>query len=202
MFFSIKSLLFLVIIIVLIGCQNNISTPNTFHMMPKSNWPDQHRDVAKSGYIYAQMSNNAYGQVGDKYNRDGNDFVLPPEYQVEHFGNNDLGFAYSIYKKTVNNSLQEVVIAFRGTEGLTNFDDMWHGNILAKQNPIAIDLYHDIRASLDESGQNEVPIVLTGHSLGGALAIHVAINIDDNISYYVFNSSPRFNKIHNEERKN
>jgi len=35
-------------------------------MDPKSSWPDQHREAALKSYIYAQMSNNAYGQAGDE----------------------------------------------------------------------------------------------------------------------------------------
>ena len=74
---------------------------------------------------------------------------------------------------------------------MTDFDDVYHGNLLARQNPLAIGLYKDVRSDLDNSGHKDVPIVLTGHSLGGALAIHVAINVEGEIPYYVFNSSPR-----------
>lgn len=198
---SIKGLFLSMLLVVLTGCQSHKVVTNTFNMAPKSNWPDQHRAVAMNSYLYAQMSNNTYGQAGDDYCRDGNDFILPPEYRVEHFGNKEFGFAYSIYKKSIQNALKKVIVAFRGTEGLTNFDDVWHGNVLARQNPMAITLYQNIRSQLDESGYGDIPIVLTGHSLGGALAIHVAINVDDNLSYYVFNSSPRFNKNSDEEKK-
>jgi hypothetical protein len=168
---------------------------NTHEMKPVSNWPDQHRTVALKSYIYAQMSNNTYGQAGDKYDSDGNDFVLPPKYTVEHFGNSDFGFAYSIYKNVEENRLLEVIIAFRGTEGLADFDDVYFGNIRGKQNPLAIELYKEVRSGLDESGDANVPIVLTGHSLGGGLAIHTAINVAGEIPYYVFNSSPRFRRL-------
>lgn len=188
-------LFFLSLVIFQTGCQSNKYVENTYEMKPESNWPDQHRRVAQAAYLYAQMSNNTYGQSGDKYDSDGNDFVLPPEWAWQHFGNNDLGFAYSIYRKTKNDKLQEVVIAFRGTEGLTNFDDVYHGNLLARQNPLAIDIYKNIRSELDKDSLSNVPIILTGHSLGGALAIHAAINVPGEVPYFVFNSSPRFKKL-------
>jgi hypothetical protein len=141
------------------------------------------------------MSNNTYGQAGDKYDSDGNDFLLPSEWTWQHFGNKNLGFAYSIYRKTKNKKLQEVAIVYRGTEGLANFDDVYHGNLLARQNPLAIEVYKRIRSDLDKNGLSNVPIILVGHSLGGALAIHAAINVPGEVPYFVFNSSPRFKKL-------
>lgn len=184
-----------------VGCQSNIPVEKTYTMCPPSYWPDQHRQVALKGYLYAQMANNTYGQKGDKYSSDTKDFVLPIEWNVTHFGNNDLGFAYSIFQKTLNDKPQEVVIAFRGTEGLTNWKDFYYGNLRAKQNKLAIKTYEKTREMLDTNGYKDVPIVLVGHSLGGALAIHTAINADEEVPYFVFNSSPRFNDLDPEKNK-
>ena len=193
---SLLIILFSVLLVVFqTACQSNKYIENTYEMSPKSNWSDQHRKTAKKAYLYAQMSNNSYGQAGDEYDNDGNDFVLPSDWKAQHVGNDELGFAYSIYRKTKDDKLQEVVIAFRGTEGITNFDDVYHGNLLARQNPLAISLYKITRSRLDREEQSGVPIVLTGHSLGGALAIHAAINVPGEVPYYVFNSSPRFNRL-------
>lgn len=193
-----KSLVLIMVVIfisVASGCQRNISIENTYTMLPHSNWPDQHRKVALKSYLYAQMANNTYGQKGDSYISTESDFILPSDWTVNHFGNNELGYAYSIYQLIKNNEPKEMVIAFRGTEGLTNFKDVIYGNLLAKQNKLAIKTYLENRDRLDKSGYKHVPIILVGHSLGGALAVHTAINVDGNVPYYVFNSSPRFNKL-------
>lgn len=179
------------------GCQSqlNTSVTSTYDMKPASSWPDQHRQVAIKSYLYAQMANNTYGQGGDEYESDGVDFVLPSSYTVNHFPNDDIGLAYSIYEKHKDDILVEVALVFRGTEGLSNWDDFWYGNLLAEQNIRALALYKELREKLNQEGNSSVPIVLVGHSLGGALAIHVALNSEETMNYFVFNSSPRFRLI-------
>lgn len=182
-------------IVILSACQTTKRIPNTYNMEPKSDLSDQQRQTALDSYLYAQMANNTYGQGGDDYDQDGLDFVLPSSYSTKHFSNDDVGLAYSIYEKHEDGELVEVILAFRGTEGLGNWDDFWHGNLLAHQNSRALSKYREIRSNLNINGNATVPIVLVGHSLGGALAIHIAINSEDLIPYYVFNSSPRFKLI-------
>jgi hypothetical protein len=193
-------LILLALLILVSGCQSITFIKKKYEMTPDSSWPDQHRAVALKSYLYAQMSNNTYGQAGDEYDSDGLDFVLPSNYTTQHVGNNRRGLAYSVYKRTNDKRLSEVVLVFRGTEGLTDKDD-GIANLLAKQNPIAIDIYKELRANLNKDGHNSMPIILAGHSLGGALAIHVAINVDDNLSYYVFNTSPRFKMLGKYQKK-
>ena len=65
---------------------------------------------------------------------------------------------------------------------------MWNGNILKYQNIRAVDKFDLVSAIYPGA-----PIVVTGHSLGGALATHVSLN-RTNARAYVFNSSPRFFK--------
>jgi hypothetical protein len=182
-------------IVTLAACQTNTRIPNTFEMKPESGWSDQQRQVALKSYLYAQMESNTYGQRGDGYGSDGMDFVLPSIYSVKHFPNDDIGLAYSIYEKHEDSKLTEVVLAFRGTEGFGNWGDFWHGNLLARQNSRALSKYKKLRSALNNDDHANVPITLVGHSLGGALAIHVAMNSEEVIPYYVFNSSPRFKLI-------
>ncbi|TNC80784.1 MAG: hypothetical protein C9356_11720 [Oleiphilus sp.] len=191
----IRALTTLLVIIVLSGCGSRQYIEREYLMTPHSDiWPDGHRQVALKSYRYAQMANNTYGQAGDEYRNDEKEFLLPDNYQVSHFGNDEVGLAHSVYRKYSGEKLEEVVLVFRGTEGGTDTDDL-AANILARQNPKAIEYYQKLKDRLIESGHSEVPITLVGHSLGGALAIHTAINVDDNRGYYVFNTSPRFYKI-------
>ncbi|WP_322977459.1 lipase family protein [Acinetobacter pittii] len=177
------------------SCLTSPSAEVTHKKTPTTNWTEEHIQTALKSYIYAQMSNNTYGQKGDLYNSDKLDFVLPSDWSFTHFPNDDIGLAYSIYERTKNNKLEEVVIAYRGTEGFKSYKDFIYGNFGTKQRIKAATIYQAQRDKLNASGLSHVPIILTGHSLGGALATHTAINLKEDVPYYVFNTSPRFNKF-------
>jgi hypothetical protein len=168
----------------------------TFELKPVSRWSDQHRILAQEAYLYAQMAANSYGQVGDSYGADTQQFKLPDNYKkVKHYPNDDIGFAYSVVDKYQGVELVETILVFRGTEGFFNYEDWVFGNIALPQTKKALKIYDDLKGSRKKNDNTHVPIVLVGHSLGGALAIHVAVNRNDNLKYYVFNTSPRFDNM-------
>lgn len=86
----------------------------------------------------------------------------------------DSGFQGGIYGKDVNHDgiYEEIVVAYRGTEFLNNFDvkDLTHNdigmafNIVPAQYPSALKLYKDAVAKFGAD-----KITVTGHSLGGIL---------------------------------
>jgi hypothetical protein len=144
-----------------------------------SGWADQIRARATEAYPYAQMSNNAYA--------DGERYDLGPAYSNPHnIPNDDIGFAYSVFERREGGRLAEVIIAFRGTEGVFG-EDMGKGNLLKLQNPRGLVVYDRFRAETDQS----VPVNVTGHSLGGGIATHVSVR-RPNVRSYIFNASPRF----------
>jgi len=144
-----------------------------------SGWADQIRIAAAEAFPYAQMSTNAYID-GDRYD-------LGPDYtNTENSPNDDIGYAYSVFERREAGRLTEVIIAYRGTEGLTGID-MSQGNILGRQNARGLATYERIRAATDPA----VPVNVTGHSLGGAIATFVSLRYG-NVRTYIFNSSPRF----------
>lgn len=159
-------------------------------MQPPSKWADFTRVTAQKSYLYAQMASNTYGKAGDMYGMNDKQYKLPASYKAEHHGNSDNGMAYSIFRKYENDKLTEIVISFRGTEGIFDFKDMIYGNILGLQNKEAIEVYKAIKSEVSKIG-SDIPIILVGHSLGGALAIHVAINTG-NLKVFAYNTSPRF----------
>lgn len=144
-----------------------------------SPWADQVRRAAVEAYPYAQMSNNAYADAGR--------YALGPEFTtVRDVPNDKIGFAYSLFERRSGGQLREVIIAFRGTE-FTSLRDWGLGNIMAAQNAEGLKLYESVRASTPA----DVPVNVTGHSLGGGIATHVSLR-HANVKTYIFNASPRF----------
>ena len=144
-----------------------------------SGWADQIRARAAEAYPYAQMSNNAYAD-GERYH------LGPAYYNPQNVPNDDVGFAYSVFERREAGRLADVIIAFRGTEGLVG-RDMRKGNFLKLQNPRGLAVYDRIRAATAKS----VPVHVTGHSLGGGIATYVSLR-RPNLRSYIFNASPRF----------
>lgn len=105
--------------------------------------------------------------------------VLSPSFKYIHSKVYDNGSfqakVYEINKKTA-------VIAYRGTQNFLG-GDMFSGSLSNKHKKLAKQLYKEIKAKYSN-------VTLTGHSLGGALAIAVASECTKNpIDVYVFNTS-------------
>lgn len=134
--------------------------------------------AARAAFLYAQLASNAY-EPHDA-------FVLPNVVKsAEHYPNDSTGMAYSVYRVSFN-AEDQIVVAFRGTEGLT---DWILGNVLGKQNDRGLDAFRRIRSQ----AAKDVPVVLVGHSLGGAIALHISLR-EKGVVTYAFNPSTRFTR--------
>ncbi|MGB3738411.1 MAG: hypothetical protein WA948_03565 [Pontixanthobacter sp.] len=147
------------------------------------------RDAAVETYRYAMLASNAY--------RDDDSYVrLPPDIVARDIAENDgSGLAFSIFDRFEmvageRGPLQARIIAFRGTEA-GSAKDIFSGTIGDKQRDGARATFARQRAALDAEGMTEIPIEVTGHSLGGALATQISID-NPAVKAFVFNSSPFF----------
>ena len=134
--------------------------------------------TAELVWKYAIMSNNAY-KIDEK-----SQVQIPGWKRIKRFEDmSDTGFSADLYESTI--SPKRVVIAFRGTDELKDFKtNLSLGE--RRQYDRAERLYKRIKK---EYG-NDVKIDVTGHSLGGGLAMHISL-LYKNVDSYVFNSSPR-----------
>jgi len=180
----------------------------------KDGWCDFTREAAARSWTYSQMAANAYCD-------DAKEFALPttirevarlPERavcelerrrydtaltkdarkalkdeikSVTRDPREESGFAYVLFDRsdTPDGPPVERVIAFRGSD--IAWSDWVHGNFGKEQYAQAQALYE---AQKKAAG---VPVVVTGHSLGGALAMQVSID-NPGADAYVFNTSPRY----------
>ena len=148
------------------------------------------REAAVKSYPYAMLSSNAY-QDEDEY------AVLPPGIvEREANDNDDSGLAYSVFDRfrpDTDPSTEKPlarVIAFRGTE-FGSASDIFSGSLGDRQRKRARLVYQIERAWLDAEHGAEIPIEVTGHSLGGALATQISIE-NAGVKAFVFNTSPFF----------
>ena len=131
-------------------------------------------NAANNYWVYAAISNNVY-----------NDHIqidLQGWYrQQAEDGLNDF-HAETFIKKDKGKKISEIVIAYRGTESL---QDWVQGNIFNSQQ---LDANKYANRIIAQYSWLRVPIKVTGHSLGGALAQNVANKLQ--LQAIVFDTSP------------
>ncbi len=151
--------------------------------------------TAKHSYIYAQMASNAYtdynnNKLDELKDEPSRPFAYTGAYKLESFDHiSKIGYLYEIYKKYEGEEVVEIVISYRGTDG-PNWYDWLFGNILTNQRIEAINTFDEVRS---RAGNENIPISVVGHSLGGGLAMQVSLCRNVHLNYS-FDTSPRFSK--------
>ena len=148
-----------------------------------SGWALEVRQTAVDAYLYSQLALDAYQR--------GNAMALPAHVRLDSVVTGRVpGFSAAVYSVARGDGRPaERVIAFRGTEGKVWELDWIHGNLLAKQNGDGTELFDRVRTAVPAG----TPVTLTGHSLGGAIALHVSLR-REGAPVYVFDPSSRFTR--------
>ena len=130
--------------------------------------------AARKYWIYGALSNNVYP---------GTQISLPVGWQSLYPKYGIHGFYAETFIRKENGKIRDIVVAFRGTDGLSPYD--WaFGNLFNLQQGDANEYAGEVIAKLGRFGS----VKFTGHSLGGALAQNVANNLGKEA--IVFDSSP------------
>lgn len=187
-------LLCISLILLLSGCSTAIK-----HLEQYKNYENDYTpinaEIANKYALYAMMSANAYHDLEpfplnilnwELVDLDGISTVNATF--DEGCGIIDTGLAYDIYKQKSTN---KVVFAFRGTDEIwCDFFKANTGVLFALQYEEA---FNEIEKFLAKESINKDDVIVTGHSLGGGLAI--AISIRYGIDAFVFDSSPVINSL-------
>jgi hypothetical protein len=184
---ALKILLVLpVFVLVLCSCSSSKFQPPAYKALTPA--------VAKETFLYAAMSSSAYreqerqfqlGKIGwKKIDRNGQikSDQASHSYTAGKFFGFGSGMVFDIWKK---DGTEQVVFAFRGTD---EPGDWVKANLAI---PFSVP-YKSARKNLRNfiaDNPNCKVIALTGHSLGGGLAL--SCSVDQGIDAYVFDSSPR-----------
>jgi len=154
--------------------------------------------IISDSYLYAMLSANAY-ETNDKIPLpSAKSQVNKPSKKYEDTNIYDNGsFQARVYEITNpmsgddNTKNLTVVIAYRGTQNLAG-GDMFRGSFRKKHRTLAVELYDEIKLKYKSKNPK---YILTGHSLGGALALEVAYTHNkDLMDVYVFNTSYHMSK--------
>ena len=155
--------------------------------MEPGGWCGFVRDAAVDAFPYVLASTEAYQGDDDTYGD-----LAPVLKRLERLpideDDADKGFDYQVFDQFegLGRSRRMVarVVAFRGTD-FDSATDIWFGTLRDDQIDIALRYF----AAEKERWGDDVPWIVTGHSLGGALATEVSI-MYPGVKAYMFNVSP------------
>jgi hypothetical protein len=157
------------------------------------------REAAVEVFPYALASTNAYTGDDDLFAKPGRVLQRIERLPIapEDAGK---GFSYEIFNQFAPGSGSDAarqpvarILAFRGTD-LTGLSDFFYGTLRDDQIELALRYFTAEKARLG----TDVPWIVTGHSLGGALATEVSQAYPE-VRAYMFNTSPFYR---NEVRAN
>jgi len=126
---------------------------------------------------YAILSNNAYDRPAP--------LPLPAEWSKAESSDPGKGLAYTVYVRREDRQIKEVAVAFRGTDDVRD----WMQNldlVYREQGHKAQDAFAQV---IERYGKPGVRIAATGHSLGGGLALEMALKFSD-VDAIAFDCSP------------
>jgi len=160
----------------------------------KKNWassmhalPATHFQAAQKALPYALMSSNVYRDPRTAT------FALPGWVVFERQESNS-GLALEEWHQVENGTVIQIVVVYKGTDGITDWPDMITNLSLRKEPRQYAQAQEHFKRLLERTAAASTPVAVSGHSLGGGIALNVSFRqstIQRPVPAYVFNTSPR-----------
>lgn len=144
--------------------------------------------VATDAFHFAIMASNVYRDPVSK------PIYELPGWRVMHRFEYDSGLALEELHRFDNGKLAEIVVIYKGTDGITDIQDMKANLSVLVEPQQYTEAQRHFKQLLDTYKDVGVTISVAGHSLGGGIALNVSLRhstADKKIAAYLFNSSPR-----------
>jgi pimeloyl-ACP methyl ester carboxylesterase len=140
--------------------------------------PNSRREAASAYFLYAMMSHNAYKDSA------------VPQYEIPGWNRTRRAYAsslaFDVYEREpATAKYDEIVVAYRGTATAR----YWKANLAIKEPAHYRRAFKFLQDSI-RSKNRKSRITVTGHSLGGGIALNMALRLDS-VNAVVFNTSPR-----------
>ena len=174
------------------GCATlpDISQSRSPCQLEPGGWCGFLREAAVDAFPYALASTNAYTGDEDLFEKPGRVLQRVPHIPISE-ADAKKGFDYQIFNQyesgkgaAADRKPVARILAFRGTD-MKSLADVFYGTLRGDQIELALRYFEAEKARLG----SDVPWIVTGHSLGGALATEVSAANPD-VRAYMFNTSP------------
>ncbi len=139
-------------------------------------------ELAKRHYLHAAMSSNVYRSPKKK------PIFRIPGWTVIEEKTSLSGFGMQLYgDRGKDEKSERLVVAYRGTD-FSSIKD-WGNNLALREPAQYSEAYRELKRIRSENP--DASITVTGHSLGGGIALNMSLRFNG-IDAVVFNASPRF----------